>query len=258
MLALIDADVLRYEIASIGDNNGPDDPAPMYFDRVAEYLDERIAKIMYATEAEACLLFLTNAKNFRHDIAVSKPYKGNRKQEKPFHFANLTAYMNSKYDVEVQDGLEADDLMALYQLTDFEDKNTVICTRDKDLRMIPGWHYGWECGAQPEEHMHWVTHDGELWLNKKGKLKANGMSLFYVQLLMGDTTDNIPGLPGVGEKAAYNLLKDLPVYKMFDVVRETYHDKGYDDEYLLEQGQLLWMTRELTEEGDPVLWQLPN
>jgi hypothetical protein len=254
MIALIDADVLRYEIASIGENNGPDQPEPMWFDRVAEYLDQRISQIMFATEAVSCLLFLTGPGNFRDKIAVSKPYKGNRKPEKPFHFDNLTAYMKSQYDTRVAEGMEADDLMSVMQMQ--SDGATVICTRDKDLRMIPGWHYGWECGAQPEYHMRWVSHGGSLELTEKGKLVGTGMMFFYSQLLTGDAVDNIPGLPGVGPAKAYNLLKDAEPEQALDIVREAYLDKGYDDEYLLEQGQLLWMTRALNEDGTPVLWTI--
>jgi hypothetical protein len=33
--------------------------------------------------------------------------------------------------------------------------------------------------------------------------------------------------------------------------------KVYDDDvYMLEQGRLLWMTRELNKDGSPVLWEI--
>jgi 5'-3' exonuclease len=162
--------------------------------------------------------------------------------------------MHNKYEVKVAVGIEADDLLALDQRDD-----TVICTRDKDLRMIPGWHYGWECGQQREEFLHQVTHDGELWLDGN-KLRGNGMSFFYAQLLMGDTVDNIPGCPGIGPKKAYNALKDQDIHHMFHIVRSFYEYEYEDtgDERMLEQGRLLWMTRELNPDGTPVLWSFPN
>lgn len=262
MIALIDGDILRYEIGSIGNNNGPDQPEPMHFDRVAEYLDQRIEQIMHATEAYNCIIFLTDGSNFRDEIAVTKPYKGNRKQEKPYHFKNITAYLYNTYHVMTQDGLEADDLMSVFQINSLisslnDGGNTVICTRDKDLRMIPGWHYGWECGHQPELHKHWVDRDGDIVLDN-GKIRGNGLAFFYSQLLTGDAVDNIPGLPRVGPAKAFDILGGLPVNEMFQAVREEYHNKGYDDEYLLEQGRLLWMTREMTDTGEPVLWRFPN
>jgi DNA polymerase-1 len=74
--------------------------------------------------------------------------------------------------------------------------------------------------------------------------------------LTGDTVDNIPGCPGVGPVKAYNILKDLHPAVMFDAVRQEYYDRGMTDEYLLEQGQLLWMTREFVD-NEPVRWELP-
>jgi 5'-3' exonuclease len=138
---------------------------------------------------------------------------------------------------------------------------TVICTRDKDLRMVPGWQYGWECGAQREYGPVFVEHMGEIELldKKPAKLVGTGLKFFYSQLLTGDSVDNIPGLPRCGPVAAFKALQDLDTEKeMFSVVREMYNEKGFDDAYLLEQGQLLWMVQETTEEGKPVLWQFPN
>ena len=82
------------------------------------------------------------------------------------------------------------------------------------------------------------------------------MSFFYLQCLTGDGVDNIPGCPGIGPKKAYAILKDLEPHEMYDAVLNTYIEKGCDETLLLEQGRLLWMTRELTETGEPVLWQL--
>jgi hypothetical protein len=254
MKALIDADVLRYEIGACVE--GDDGPLP--FDVAAEYLDAAVERIATAVEADSVCMYLTDGGNFRNEIAVTKPYKGNRKSEKPFHFANLTTYIKNQYEWKSVDGLEADDLMAIDQLDSEDLLDTVICTRDKDLRMIPGWHYGWECGKQPEMFKKWVTYDGKLWKTEKGKVCGEGMSFFYLQLLVGDTVDNIPGCPGIGDSKAWKILGDLEPHEMYDAVLATYKDRGADETLLLEQGQLLWMTRELTEKGEPVLWQLPN
>jgi 5'-3' exonuclease len=104
---------------------------------------------------------------------------------------------------------------------------------------------------------------------------------FYYQLLLGDKTDNIPGLPacteeiidkyglsrhalkGCGEKSAALLMgspgEDLLV--TFQVVYEcylSYFDGDVDkaEEYLTEQGQLLWMIRELDSDDKPVMWSI--
>ena len=249
--ALIDADVLRYEVGSTGQN----EDGLMSFEYVSTVLDEKIASICDAAESDRPVLYLTEGSNFRDSIAVSKPYKGQRKNEKPWHFKNLTVYMKNQYDTVIADGLEADDLMSIRQYAAFKGgtpDDTVICTRDKDLLMIPGWHYQWECGHQREMHKHFVEPEGHLYM-EGNKLKGTGMSWFYAQLLMGDNVDNIPGCPKVGPVKAYKILKDLHVSLMLDAVKQEYEDRGMTEEYLLEQGQLLWMIRELKDDK-PVMW----
>lgn len=256
MRPLIDGDILRYEVGAIAQK----EDGPASFDFVAGCLDGRILDICEAVGAtEPPILYLTGKTNFRHGIAVTKPYKGNRKNEKPWHFNNITAYMHNQYEVRIQEGLEADDLMSIDQAED-----TVICTRDKDLRMVPGWHYGWECGAQREFPLQKLDKMGHLRLTayegKPPKLTGTGLRFFYAQLLMGDSGDNIPGLPRVGPAKTYEVLGKRPLSEqsLWERVKKLYEDKGKDNEYLMEQAHLLWMVRELTEEGHPVLWQPPS
>jgi len=260
MKPLIDADILLWECGSIGE--GKDGEGPSEFSLVSNVLDKRIEEIEQAVGAtEPPRLYLTGKGNFREVVAFTKGYKANRKDlVKPYHTANLKAYMNNKYDTVTVEGMEADDQLCIDQaLALKEGKRTVICTRDKDLRMMPGMHYGWECGQQREYGPKLVTPDGDLELSANGKkLTGTGMSFFYAQMLMGDTTDNIPGCPGIGPKKAYMILKDVPVSEMFSVVQATYHGKGLGDDVILEQGMLLWMVRELHEDGSPVMWELPD
>jgi hypothetical protein len=252
---LIDADILRWEVGSIGQTG--EDGSPKSFEFVASVLDGRIQDICEAVGAtQEPILYLSEGKTFRDIIAFTKPYKENRSQVvKPFHFANLTSYMHNQYEVVVADGVEADDVMGIEQYS--RPEKTTICTRDKDLRMIPGWHYGWECGKQREYEKRWVDEEGSLeWDGKK--LTGTGTQFFYAQMLMGDSTDNIPGCPGIGPKRTANILCGYNVEEMFSLVYKTYRSKGCSEDMILEQGQLLWIVRELDEEGRPVLWQFPE
>jgi hypothetical protein len=251
-VGLVDADMIVYEAAACGQDN---ESGEIYsFEYVAGLIDKRLLEIQYAIGAESLRLFLTGDDNFRFDIATVKPYKGNRKQEKPFHWKNARVYMES-LGAEIAHGMEADDAMAMSQ-----DENTVICTRDKDLRQVPGWHYGWELGAQPEFALQYVGEIGDIQL-KGTKLSGTGLKFFYSQIITGDTTDNIPGLPRGGPVLAYKLLANTTTEgEMFKAVREAYRSK-YDedaDERLLEQGRLLWMCRGTDEEGRAILWELPT
>ena len=257
MRPLLDADILLYEVGVIGDK----EDGPTSFDYVAEILDGKILEICEAAQAtEPPVLYLTGKNNFREEIAVTKVYKGNRKDAKPYHYQNLRVYMHNQYEVRVQDGLEADDLLSIDQ-TYAPPNSTIICTRDKDLRMIPGWHYGWECGGQREYGPVLVDHWGRIELDrsrKAPKLVGTGMMFFYAQLLMGDPVDNIPGVPLVGPKKAYEILTREDDRSLYEKVRDVYTSKNLTDEYFMEQANLLWMVRELNEDGSPVLWKPPT
>lgn len=254
-IANIDADMLVHEIAACGVDRETEEV--LSFDYCVSLLETRLQEIQSATGTEELRFFLSGDNNFRYDIATVKPYKGNRKQPKPFHWKNMRVYLES-LGAEVFHGMEADDALAMAQTDE-----TVICTRDKDLRQVPGWHYGWEIGLQPEFELQRVDEIGHLDLIVKPKskdIKGTGLKFFYSQIITGDTTDNIPGLPRGGAVLAYNLLANTTTEgEMFKAVREAYREKYGDeaDERLLEQGQLLWMCREM-KDGKPVLWQFPE
>lgn len=259
MQPLVDADVLRYEVG-FGVETGWEGAGYAPFDYAAEMLDNRIANICALVEAtQPPILYLTEGKNFRNDIAKKTPYK-QRAGEKPFHFKNLTAYMKAKYDTRSCDGLEADDLMAIEQCSRGGD--TIICTRDKDLRQVPGMAFAWELGNQPQYGPTLIEEFGKLSLSEdRKKLRGEGLLFFYSQCLTGDAVDSIPGLPRCGPVKAFETLQatktPTDAFKaVLEAYRVFYGDSG--DEELLEQGRLLWMTRKLNPDGSPVLWGFPS
>lgn len=263
MQPLIDADVLRYECGYAAEAGWQQDGVPP-FDYAAELLDMRIQNICGVVGATAPpILYLTGKHNFRTQIATRQPYK-DRPSAKPWHFYNLTAYMKGNYDVRLTEGLEADDLMAIEQTRRLRDGEleSIICTRDKDLRAVPGWHYGWELGNQPQFGPELVDDLGWLKLSSDRKsIKGTGLRFFYSQCLTGDRVDSIKGVDGIGPVKVQEILGDVSSeLELFERVRDQYQAKYGDDgdSYLLETGRLLWMTRELNEDGSPALWRFPN
>jgi hypothetical protein len=258
MQPLIDADVLVYEVgfgAETGwKKEGRDEPPP--FDYVADMVDNRINNICAIVNAtKPPILFLTGQGNFRFDIAKRQPYK-DRPGNKPFHYKNIKAYIQSKYETRVSEGMEADDLLAIEQTS--RPGETIICTRDKDLRSVPGWHYGWELGNQPQYGPLLVDEFGSLRLSRDRKsLKGEGILFFYAQCLTGDSVDTVLGLPNTGPVKAYNILEGSKTPKealqrVYGAYRAVYGPFAYRE--LLEQGRLLWMTRKLKPDGTPYLW----
>ena len=273
MRALIDADILVYQAAHGGENTREGEEEVYSFEYVESLLLKAILEITSAVGADSYTLYLTGDNNFRNDVAVTKPYKGNRVKPKPFHYKNVRAYLMSLPETIMTEGIEADDAMSMAQMevynywgargfdnrTPEECCDTVICTRDKDLRMVPGWHYGWEHARQPEYEMKFLDEFGQLEYNaEKNKITGTGLLFFYSQLITGDSVDNIPGLPKKGPKAAYVTLqsvKDEEEAKkaVYSLYKETIGESW--KEYLLEQGQLLWMVREVCGEGNPIMWR---
>jgi hypothetical protein len=278
MKALIDADVLLYECSSVAEPKeakGTEEAQPLKsFDFVKEVFDGRVRDILEATKSDEYTLYITGKGNFRFDIAVSQPYKGKRDEKKPYHYDNLKAYILSHENAVLVEGMEADDAMAIAQelkwscgegdVYDLDPRfcTTVICTRDKDLRIVPGWHYGWECGRQPEFRMQFIDKLGWLTLSGDRKsVKGGGLKFFWSQMLTGDKTDNIPGLHGTGPVAAYEALHRCTTEgELYLTVKAMYEMEHPDDwrEYMLEQGRLLWMVQCLDDEGKPVMWEIPD
>lgn len=232
-------------------------------ERKSEQLKKRLEKVEDEEKAAEIVERLEELKptkydaNFREKVAKVKVYKGNRTNERPLHFMNLVRYAQAHYETVCAKGLEADDLLAVIQLTS-PPGTTIICSRDKDLKQIPGNHYGWESGKQRAFGPEHVKDPGYLKLSGDGKkLSGTGLLFFYAQVLTGDVTDNYPGCPKVGPKKAYELLFDKETeeqmfYAVLGKFQHVYQDEAR--ERMLEQAQLAWMIRELNEDGSPKHW----
>lgn len=253
MKPLIDADLLVYEAAFACEGKPVDDVLEILMYRI-----EEICEKVGATEPP--LLFLTGKDNFRHKIAKQKEYKGNRKQAKPFHYNNARALLRGRWNAQVVDGMEADDMLSVTQMDALlKDLPTIICSRDKDLRQVPGWHYSWETWNSGEKKPEYIDPVGYLTLDKSKKtpkLLGGGYKFFAAQVLMGDSTDNIPGMEKIGPVNAYNYLKDIEEIAQCDEALKYIFWEMYGEGYqplLEEQINLVWMIREL-KDGKPVLW----
>lgn len=207
---------------------------------------EILKSIEKGTGCDSMTIYLTGKGNFRDEVATLKPYKGNRdKVKKPEYYEALRQYLIKEYGAVVVEGEEADDAMGIEQtrLMSYnyneapigESIVPIIASVDKDMHMIPGWHYNFV-----KDLKFFVDEDtADLW--------------FWCQMIMGDTTDNIGGVPKAGKKAAYNLLSGVDPCRRYPVVREAY-EKAYGDncdEALTENARLLWIRRETEELWSP-------
>ena len=254
--------LLQYEFGNATDN----EYKPLAWPLVQARIQGRIDKIKEATGADSYQLYLTtdDKSNFRYKIATIRPYKGNRPSEKPHYYHHIRNFLVDQRGAQEVSGMEADDALSIKQWKDYRAayessslnnwqpylpqflqprSKTVICSRDKDLDMVPGWHYNWGAGNQKEKPMWWQD-------------EINGLRSFYSQLLTGDSVDNIPGLYGVGKnsKVLDKLGSCSTELDMYNLVYSQYDLRfgSYAEQFLLENARLLWMLR---EEGE--LWEPP-
>lgn len=185
------------------------------------------------TNATHAILFLSPKTTFRHRAAKTLEYKGNRKERaKPVYHELLTQMMINQYGAIVCDDIEADDGLGIMQSHySKENVSSVICSIDKDLKMIPGDHYNLTSFAQ------------EIITPAKANMQ------FAIQLLTGDATDNIQGLTRVGIKTAEKILKDVGPKERVEVIKEKYKKqfKEKADARFKENIKLLKILRKVPE-----------
>ena len=201
-------------------------------------VDNVLAKYKELFQPEEMLLYLTGSGNYREALAGIKPYKGNRTQEKPAHYAAIKEYL-IKLGAVVIEGAEADDALSMAMWADPE--NTVGITIDKDAKNTPGWLYNPDKGQ----------------LISVTDMEARHH--FWAQVLTGDQVDNIQGVPGVGPKKAEGMLGECVSEKDYYGVclaAYTAHQKKMfptmslasltrmAEKDLEENARLLWMSRE--------------
>ena len=128
-------------------------------------------------------------KNFRDEVYTIQKYKGNRQTPKPIHYDAIVQYMVERWDAIRVEGKEVDDQVAL----DAAESSIpyVVCSPDKDLDQIPGLHWNYRDGVE-----YTVSEEEAKWM-------------FWYQLLMGDSSDNIMGIWRCGKAAAKKMMDEL-------------------------------------------------
>lgn len=251
----IDADMLCYQCG------GNDDTDVATSRRI---LKSKIDLFMSASGAERLVLGLTgdgSTKGDRAVIAYTKPYQGQRKGHKPKNWQYLRNYIADGLagPVKAVFDREADDLAGF--MSEQYPGKSVLCSRDKDFRMLPGLHLNWDTYEL-------VHVPADQWCVEAGD-KVYGLKWWAIQMLWGDAADNIPGLPkhpdfmrGVGEVAANKLLAFAndhisAVDALHSAYRAWWGDAEWADRFA-EQASLLWIRRGQRAELNEWLDYMPS
>jgi len=217
MICLIDGDVIAYIAA---------------YDRTEEeareMLDSLVVDITDSVFADDVKIAVKGDDNFRKDYYDE--YKAHRKSDDEYRafIDRLRDYLVECHGGEAAHGQEADDLLAQWAQDCMDSgEEYAIASIDKDLLTIPGVHFNIRKGII----IHVDKDEADYLLSK--------------QLLMGDSADNIPGLPGIGAKRAEKILEGVPYGKRRDAVIKAYKDqygRSWKKELQL-TGDLIWIRR---------------
>ena len=154
-------------------------------------------------DSHVAVIFDARGKNFRHDL-YSK-YKANRKvmpddlrpQVEPIHQIIRALGL----PLLMIEGVEADDVIGTLARQATQRKiNTIIATGDKDIAQLV------------TEHVSLIDTMSNVFTDVHGVPGRFGVPAHLIAdylALTGDSSDNIPGMPGVGEKTAQALLNGI-------------------------------------------------
>ncbi|MDR0820189.1 MAG: DNA polymerase I [Endomicrobium sp.] len=180
------------------------------------------------------------SKNFRHEIF--KDYKANRKpldealiSQMPIAREAVKALNIAEIEIK---GYEADDLIATVTGNNKENGvQTVVVTGDKDILQL----------AEDENVLIWNYSKDIMYDTKKVEERygVTSKQLSDVFALMGDVSDNIPGIKGIGEKTAVKLIEKFG--NLENVLQNADSVKGNVGKLLSHGKEQALLSRELIE-----------
>lgn len=238
MINLLDGDLIAYRCAASCEPSKAKphlEPPEVALWRLHDLI-QRICMETNSTEIEC---YLGGSDNFRKKLYPL--YKANRTKEPPTYLQDCREILVTQYGAKIVNGAETDDALGIAQTK--YDGNSRICSLDKDLLQVPGWHYSWT----KSEH--------------RLVSPLDGLKTFYKQIILGDKSDNVPGYDGKLRSSTPKFIEKLqaPLDDMKDEIDMWYHvsdiyeSAGSNGETQLLNAQLLYVLRKEEE-----YWQPPG
>lgn len=213
-LALVDGDTIAYRCAASCEpskKKADELGIPLEqlqrepLDIAIQRADELIYRILSDTQSEEYRVFLTGSGNFRKKLYPD--YKANReKLVRPEWLEPVRQFLVEEWKATVCSGYEADDAIAIAA-----GEGTIICAHDKDFRQLKGEHYNFV-----KSEFFTVT-----------PLEAE--MAFWSQMLIGDPSDHVRGVDGIGPVKARRYLAGLDPGEMAACVFGLYNNREQFD-----------------------------
>lgn len=192
--ALIDGDIVVFRCSTVFDTPTEYFGNGLYQFDESSALENAKAMCNRIVEESGCydgLICFSSRENFRKDVLPS--YKGNRVSRKPIQYTSIKEGLVKWSTMRTLEKprLEGDDVIGILATGKLKDQ-CVICSIDKDLLTIPGFHlnfdddFGSVVEVTPEEADRY----------------------FWSQVISGDRTDGYAGAPGFGPVKAGKFLDE--------------------------------------------------
>ncbi|MBU4316722.1 MAG: DNA polymerase I [Proteobacteria bacterium] len=190
------------------------------------------------TPEYAAMFFDAKGPTFRH--AIYDAYKANR-PPMPEDMAAQIPYIKSitqgfNLPIFEQTGFEADDLMgSMARIAEENGFDVVMVTGDKDfIQLVTGKTTIWDPMKDETRDLQSV----------KTAFGVTPEQMIEVMGLSGDTADNIPGVPGIGQKTALGLIQDFGnLENLYDHIQDI--TKKKQKENLLTYKDQAFLSRKL-------------
>lgn len=257
MYALVDGDVVAYHAcpydrSAISGQNGrmvngvrvySEEEDNAYLSICFENAISTLRKLAEVTYADEVKCFVKGEGNFRDEM-----YEGYKNRDKSNTAVStlgesvpiVRALLVDAGEAEFAHGAEADDYLRIWaeELKKNGD-NFVICSIDKDLKCIAGRHYHLK-------HKHFFEVSEE-----------EAMRFYYAQLMAGDPTDKIPGIPKIGMKTAEKMLAEAETEEEMQFLVCNAYQSAYQGGWLDAlnfNGKLIHIKKTETDIFDAELW----
>lgn len=198
---------------------------------------------------DICVAFDLKAPTFRHKKYDG--YKATRKgmpeelrMQMPI-IKDILFAMNIKV-LEIE-GYEADDILGtLASFGEQNDIHVLLLTGDRDALQLTSDKVTVRIPTTRMGKTESTDYTPEV---VKEKFGIAPIEFIQIKGLMGDSSDNIPGVPGVGEKTAFSLITKYhnidTIYEALEAGEELEGVKGKLKEKLVENKELAYLSREL-------------
>lgn len=196
-----------------------------------QVINDKIQNMYDKTEATHSAFFISQGRYFRHGISADYKQSRGKYQTQLKWLKTLKSYLIEQYNAQSMQNVEADDLVAywyykklywakftnphsnsIWMLSDkkedadeVEDVSVILSSPDKDLlQSIEGNHFNYSYKLVDKDNPESVEKG---WWVDTSKDKAEQFR--WIQMLMGDNTDGIRGVPGTGIKGAEKIIEAI-------------------------------------------------